>query len=89
MVAVFEEGYVVIAALLLMGSLLAVAYVWRVVEVAYFRPPTSAVAAATEAPLVMLIPTYVVIGASIGFGIWTTFPTGMARQAAVAIMGAN
>ena len=54
----------VVAALVLIGSLLAVIYVWRVVEVAYFREPVAGAAGpVNEAPLVMLIPTYLVIGA--------------------------
>lgn len=88
-IAAMDEGFGVVAALVLFGSLLAVAYVWRVVETAYFKPPTAAVANATEAPWSMLVPTYLVIGASLLFGVWTTFPTEMAQQAAVAIVGAK
>jgi multicomponent Na+:H+ antiporter subunit D len=76
------------AALVLVGSLLAVVYVWRVVEVAYFREPLASSSQATEAPLEMLIPTYVVIGATILFGIWSDLPARLAQQAAQAILGA-
>ena len=61
--AAFELQHGLTAALVLVGSLLAVVYVWRVVEVAYFRAPTASTAEVTEAPLRMLVPTYLVIGA--------------------------
>jgi multicomponent Na+:H+ antiporter subunit D len=80
-----EHGW--IAALLLVGSLLAFVYVWRVVEAVYFGEASATVAKVTEAPLGMLIPTYIAIGASILFGIWTRWPTYWAQQAAQAILG--
>jgi multicomponent Na+:H+ antiporter subunit D len=87
--AAFEINHGLTAALVLVGSLLAVAYVWRVVEVAYFRLPAPALSEVEEAPLRMLLPTYAVIGASILFGVWTEFPTRLAQQATQAILGAN
>ena len=87
--ATFELHRGLIAALVLLGSLLAVVYVWRVVEVAYFREPNEATADVVEAPLGMLLPTYFVIGASIFFGIWTELPVRLAEQAASAILGTN
>lgn len=67
--AALETGQWYIAVLILLSSLLAIVYVWRVVEQAYFREPSGAAAAAKEAPLQMLIPTYILIGASIWFGV--------------------
>jgi multicomponent Na+:H+ antiporter subunit D len=84
--ATLEIHHGATAALVLVGSLLALVYVWRIVEVAYFRDPSPLAARADEAPLQMLIPTYIVIGVSILFGIWTDFPTGLAQQAAQAIL---
>ena len=57
----FEAGRWPVAALMLVSSLLAVAYVWKVVETLYFAEPSDVAAKAKEAPLVMLIPLYVVI----------------------------
>ncbi len=88
-VAAWQEGFGPAAVLVVVGSLLAVVYVGRVVEAVYFREPVGAAAAATEAPLVMLIPTYLVLGTSLLFGVWTTIPVGVARQAALAILGAH
>jgi multicomponent Na+:H+ antiporter subunit D len=85
-VAALEIHHGATAALALLGSLLALVYVWRIVEVAYFREPLPSAVPIDEAPLTMLIPTYVVIGASMLFGVWTEFPTGLAQQAALAIL---
>jgi len=84
--AALELDFWVVAALILLGSLLAVAYVWRVVEVAYLRPPPDHIAAG-EAPLSMLIPTWILIGASLYFGIDTSLTVGVARGAAEFLMG--
>ena len=86
-VATIEVGYRLPTILVLCGSLLAIIYVWRVVEVVYFREPTGAAASAVEAPLSMLVPTYLLIGTSLVFGCWTTLPASWAAAAASAIMG--
>ena len=82
-----EKGWWPVAALVLLSSLLAFIYVWRVVEVAYFQSPPARHSEVTEAPLAMLIPTCVLIGASLFFGLWTSLTAGLARQAAEAILG--
>jgi len=87
--AALERGNWFVAAVILLGSLLAIVYIWRVVEVAYFRPAPEGDAAATiaEAPLSMLIPTWVLIGASIYFGIHTSLTLGVAERAAQHLLG--
>ena len=65
----------------LVGSLLALIYIWRVVEVAYLQEPPEG-QTVTEAPLSMLIPTWILIGASIYFGIDTSLSAGVAETAA-------
>ena len=85
--AALEQDSWLLAGLVLIGSLLAIIYVWRVVEVAYLRPPPAAAGAVREAPLSMLIPTWILIGASIYFGIDTTLTVGVARRAAVMLLG--
>ncbi|MBI82290.1 MAG: cation:proton antiporter [Planctomycetaceae bacterium] len=80
--AALEQGWWQVAALLLISSLLAAIYVWRVVEVAYFQSPAEEHAAVQEAPTLMLIPTYALIGASIVFGLWTSVSAGVAHEAA-------
>jgi multicomponent Na+:H+ antiporter subunit D len=87
--AALERGNWFVAAVILLGSLLAIVYIWRVVEVAYFRPAPEGDAAAkiAEAPLSMLIPTWVLIGASIYFGIHTSLTLGVAERAAQHLLG--
>jgi multicomponent Na+:H+ antiporter subunit D len=87
--ASFEAGLWPLGVLVVLSSLLAVAYIWRVVETAYFREPTAEAARATEAPLSMLIPTWVLIGACIYFGIDAELTVDTAFRAAGALMQAN
>ena len=87
MQAALEKGCWLIAVLIVMSSLLAVIYVWRVVEVAYFRPVPEGAAAVEEAPLSMLLPTWIMAGASIYFGIDATGTLEVARGAAEFLVG--
>ena len=76
-----------VAVLIVLSSLLAVAYVWRVVEAAYFQP-VAATEHGGEAPMSMLVPTWLLIGASLFFGVDTALPVGVARHAAEILLGA-
>ena len=80
--AALERGWWPVAVLVLASSLLALVYTWRVVEIAYFQEPPERSVAVREAPAVMLVATYVLIGATLVFGIWTSFPVGVASQTA-------
>ena len=71
----------------LFASVLAVIYVWRVVERAYFREPSEAAVEAGEAPLSLLIPTWILISANLYFGIDTSLTIGVATQAATSLLG--
>jgi multicomponent Na+:H+ antiporter subunit D len=84
-----EAGLWPVAALLLISSLLALVYVWRVVEVAYFRPPPEGAEPLREAPLRMLLPTWILIGATLFFGLFTSWSAGLARRAAESLLGAG
>ncbi|MCC5888428.1 MAG: monovalent cation/H+ antiporter subunit D family protein [Gammaproteobacteria bacterium] len=85
--AALEGGYWPIALLLLGTSLLAALYIWKVVEVAYFQTPDDEHAQVKEAPLSMLIPTWVLAGSTVVFGIYGNFTVNSARAAATALMG--
>ena len=82
----FEEGMWWIAILILLSSLLAVAYIWKVLEICYFREPPEG-SKPCEAPLSMLIPTYILIGSSLYFGLQTELTAEIAVQAAQSLMG--
>jgi multicomponent Na+:H+ antiporter subunit D len=81
-------GWWPVAPMVLIGSLLALVYVWRVVEVAYFKPPKEDAKPLREAPLGMLVPTCLLVGATIWFGLSTSLTADVARQAAEALLGA-
>jgi len=85
--AALEQGWWWVAGLVLLSSLLAVAYVWRVVEAAYFKEPLDPDREVSEAPLSMLIPMWVLIGATLVFGLLTTRSAGVAQRAAEALLG--
>jgi multicomponent Na+:H+ antiporter subunit D len=80
--AALEKGWWLAVAAILASSLLAVIYIWRVVEVAYFRPPPKGSAEVSEAPLSMLVPLWILIGASYYFGIDATQTLDIAFAAA-------
>lgn len=81
-----EQGLWLVAAIVLVGSLLALVYVWRLVETAYFKPYVGT-AALREAPLSLLAPTWLLVLANFYFGIDTDLTVGVAHQAASQLMG--
>lgn len=83
--AALERGLWPIAVVVLIGSLLAAAYVWRVIEVAYFRAPASGQARG-EAPLSLLVPTWVLVVANFYFGIDAKLTAGVAVRAAESLL---
>ena len=82
-----EKGWWPVAVLIVLSSLLAVIYIWRVVEVAYFNAPPEGKEAVTEAPMSMIIPMFVLIGAAYYFGIDATTTLDVARSAAEVLVG--
>lgn len=77
-----------VAGLILVGSLLAVIYIWRVVEVAYFQKAVGD-RQVKEAPMSLLVPMWVLVIANVYFGIDTTFTVGNATEAAQWLMQQN
>ena len=85
--ASLDGGLWPIAVFVLGTSTLAVLYVWKVVEVAYFYAPKDEDETMHEAPLLMLVPTWVLTLACLYFGIETSLPVGLAADAAETLMG--
>ncbi|WP_200251229.1 proton-conducting transporter membrane subunit [Thiococcus pfennigii] len=83
--AAIEAGWWPVAALILIASLLAVLYIWRVVEVAYFRPRPAGAEAVTEVPLALLAPTWALVLANLYFGLDTRLTVGLAETAAAGL----
>jgi multicomponent Na+:H+ antiporter subunit D len=85
--AAMEKGQWSLVAAIVGSSLLAIAYVWRFVEVAYLHEPSAALAARREAPARLLVPAYVLVAATIYFGLATSITVGSAAGAAAMLLG--
>jgi multicomponent Na+:H+ antiporter subunit D len=85
-IAALEQGAWWLALLIVLSSLLAVVYVWRFVEAAYFREPPQETAALREAPASMLVLSWLMIAACVYFGLDTALTVGGAAEAAEALM---
>ena len=84
--AALELGWWPIALLALLSSLLAVVYVWRVVEVAYFQKADDD-SNVKEAPFMMQISMWILTGATLYFGIQTDLTVNIAQRAAELLIG--
>ena len=85
--AALERGQWWLVFLILLSSLLAVAYVWRFVEAAYLREPREDSTGVSEAGWSMLLPAAVLVAATVYFGFDTSLTLGSAAQAAGMLMG--
>ena len=83
--AAVEQGHWVTTGLIVLASLLAAIYIWRVVEAAYFREPAGDTVR-QEAPLSMLVPLWVLALMNIYLGIDTRFTVPFAAEAAQSLM---
>ena len=84
--AALAEGLWMVAAVVMIGSLMALVYVWKVVEVAYFQHPDPD-HEIREAPLSLLVPTWVLVVASFWFGIDAGMTADVATLAAETLVG--
>ncbi|MDX1335650.1 MAG: proton-conducting transporter membrane subunit, partial [Gammaproteobacteria bacterium] len=80
--AILEQGLWPLAILVLVGSILALVYMWRLVEAAYFQHPAEDAVVTREAPLSLLLPLWVLAVANLYFGLFTELNVGVAQQAA-------
>ena len=82
--AVLDRGLLGIALVfaIVLGSLLAVVYVWRVIEAAYFKAPPAEGATSREAPVELLAVTWIAALANLYFGIFTEVPVSLSSMAA-------
>ncbi|MEZ5998914.1 MAG: monovalent cation/H+ antiporter subunit D family protein [Hyphomonas sp.] len=85
--ALFEQGMWWAVALVVFSSILAVIYMGRILEAVFFKPPLNPRKARKEAPIVMLVPLWILALANIYFGIAADLPLGLARDAAAAAFG--
>lgn len=86
-VAALEQDYFWLALAVVASSLLALIYVWRIVEAGYFRPVPDHVTERREVGPGILVPLWILVIANVYFGIHTTLPVGAASDAARALLG--
>ena len=70
-----------LVAIILLSSLMALYYVWRIIETLYFKPAVVTVSPG-EAPLQILAITWLVALANIGFGLFPQLPLSLSSAAA-------
>ncbi len=83
--AALEKGWWPVALLVVASSLLAVIYVWRVLEVLYMQP-TPEDCKVTEVPASMLVPMWIAALACIYFGLDTGLTLNAAQTAAQGLL---
>lgn len=84
--AALEQDRWLIALVVLLGSLIALIYIWRMVETMYFQPAAKSDTTMREAPLSLLLPTWVLVIANVYFGIHTDLTLTVAGRAAEALL---
>ncbi len=85
--AAFEAGLWPVAVVMLISSLLALAYVGRIIEAAYFHPPTTRTAKVSDPPALLLVPSWLLVAACVYFGIHTEATIGIAQGIAQSLLG--
>ncbi|MGH8197504.1 MAG: monovalent cation/H+ antiporter subunit D family protein [Steroidobacteraceae bacterium] len=87
--AALEAGTlgVLLVAVILISSLMAVYYVWRIVEVAWFRAPAAAGPVTREVPPMMLAILWAAALANVWFGLQPGLPLALSGAAATSLLG--
>ncbi|MDC0109750.1 proton-conducting transporter membrane subunit, partial [Amylibacter sp.] len=80
--------YLLVALSVVLSSLLAVIYVWRLFEVLFLREPDLSIPI-SEAPVMMIIPMWILAGSCVWFGFSTDLLYDFANQAALNLLGGS
>ena len=83
--AAIEQGWWPVVLAILVASLMALVYVGRVIQSGWFDEPPPG--HHREAPLAMLLPTWLLVLANLWFGIDTRLTVGVASRAAAVLFG--
>ena len=75
-----------LVAIILVSSLMAVVYIWRIVEALYFQEPVEGDDQISEAPIQILLVTGLVAVLNIYFGLFPQIPLELANSAAVLLL---
>lgn len=76
-----------LVAVIVVSSLMAVAYIWRVIEAVYFSVPADNAVAPGEAPPLMLAVTWIVVLGNLYFGLVPAWPVALSSGAAEILLG--
>ena len=82
-----EKDWWLVAVFIVLSSLLAVIYFWKVIEFAYFKGRPNGAVEIRDVPLSMLIPIWVMVGSNFYFGLNTNFTISAAMKAATSLIG--
>lgn len=85
--AIEQQAWILVVAIL-GASIIALGYIGKVIEVAYFRP-SPAGAPSGEAPPLMLLSMWSVVLMSVALGVWADGTVSLAGQAADVLLGAR
>lgn len=85
--AALESGAWWLVALIVMTSMMAVVYIWRIVEAAWMTERPADLPAVKEAPLGLLVPTWIMVALNFYFGLDTRLTVGAASAAAEVMLG--
>lgn len=83
-----QSGSIALVVLILAGSLIAIAYVWRILESAYLREPGDLAPEAGEMPWPMRLASMTAVLLCVLLGLDTTFNLGYAEYAVRILLGA-
>lgn len=89
--ALMEQGGsgLVMVAIVLVSSLMALVYIWRIIETLYFQPRLTEGDGPAEAPLAMIVVTMGVALLNIVFGVMPGFPIELAEAASGVLLGGS
>ena len=92
--AVLQKGTigVILVVVIVLSSLMAVVYIWRVIEAAYFKTPkqdgaTSETETVKEAPFELLVMVWAAVAANVYFGLNSQLTSSLASNAAELLIG--
>tara|TARA_Y100001934_G_C12383685_1_gene794198 strand:- start:4198 stop:5676 length:1479 start_codon:yes stop_codon:yes gene_type:complete len=85
--AALESNLWPVAVVVLLGSLITIVYIGRLIEILYFAPLDKSAPQIKEAPLLLHIPVWILLAASIYFGLHADFTISVAENAATLLLG--
>ncbi|MEE9381494.1 MAG: monovalent cation/H+ antiporter subunit D family protein, partial [Hyphomonadaceae bacterium] len=87
--AALANGWWWAALIIVFSSVLAVIYMGRILEAVFFQAPSNPRKVRKEAPLLILVPLWLLAFANIWIGINAGFPVSLAGDAATAAFGSG